>query len=216
MAWARATLHNTNMTTEGARHTQLLHDLRTPLSVVKGSIEILLGHWDHMEESRRGDLLARALVNVDDLATVIEHTVTPSGRKAGVPGENGRAPRAGRPVLSGVAVARGTDGFKAAVTLDAGGRGLEGRSGGRGGRDSERRAVALAVLNALEGRLGGVPELEDLEMIEMGGDRVATVLVRWRGRLLIGSALVHYDDYDALSRATLDAINRPLAHMQTT
>ena len=50
-----------------------------------------------------------------------------------------------------------------------------------------------------------------MRFVSEGDTRFVIVVVDKGGESLIGSAVVRYDDYDAIARATLDAVNRFIA-----
>lgn len=188
---------------ERARREQMLHDLRTPLSVIKGSIEALRGHWDTIEDERRVELFERALMNVDDLATAIDDV----GRSA-LAAPNGLPFR--RTGLAGLEVTRQRDEFVIVISLERGGKRLVGRARVSPGRAAEQRAVARALLEALRGGGAEHNSLESAEVIEVGGDRVAVVMLSRGSSALMGAALVVVDEHDAIARAALHALNRTL------
>jgi signal transduction histidine kinase len=191
---------------ERARHEQMLHDLRTPLSVIKGSIEALRGHWDAIEDGRRAELFERALINVEDLATAIDDI----GRSALAEGNGLPLGRVGRAGLAGLEVTRQRDEFVIEISLERGGRRVVGRARASAGRAGEQRAVARALLEALRGGGAERNALESAEVIEVGGDRVAVVMLSRGSSALTGAALVAADEHDAIARAALHALNRTL------
>lgn len=180
---------------DDASRERLLHDLRTPLSVIKGSIDVLRRHWNDLDQDRRTELLDRALINVEDLATAIDEVHGPpfEGR--------------GRVWLEEIEVARKRDGLRAGVALSVDGviRRGEGRAEGAG--VVAHTAVVEATLDALRGVVSGAI-VEEIDVISCGDERVAAVVLSWAGRRLAGSALVGSDDAGALCRATLQALNR--------
>src|SRR5680860_367810 len=100
--------HNLSMTVGGrddASRERLLHDLRTPLSVIKGSVDVLRRHWNDLDQDRRTELLERALVNVEDLAVTIDEVHGPS--------EEGE----GRVRLEEIELTRTRAGLRAGVAL---------------------------------------------------------------------------------------------------
>jgi hypothetical protein len=189
--------------TERAQREQALHDLRTPLSVIKGSIEALRGHWDQLEAGRRAELLNRALINVDELAAAIDDVVRRAARTPA-----GSDP--GRVRIAGIEVTRRGGRFAVAVSLRRDGRTLSGRAESAGGRAGEWRAVAEALLRATGERAEEPAALEAAEVIEIGSDRVAAVRLIRGSRALVGAALVDADDHDAIANATLHALRRAL------
>jgi signal transduction histidine kinase len=191
----------TGASAERAQREQVLHDLRTPLSVIKGSIEALRGHWDHLEDGRRSELLNRVLINVDGLAAAIDDV----GRRAArTPGDSGRVR------LAAIEVTRRDQRFAVEVSIARGGRTLTGAVESAAGRAAERRAVAEAVLRAASDGEAEPTALEVAEVIEVGPDRVAAVRLSRGARALVGAALVDADDHDAIANATLHALGRVL------
>jgi signal transduction histidine kinase len=196
---------------ERSRREQLMHELRTPLSVVKGSLESLLTHWDHIEEGRREQMMSRALTNIEDLASAIDQAEgpgRPEERPEESPEEEGPIPRV---LLTGIEVARSRHEFTVSVRLNAAGRSLTGEGRATMGRWTERQAVVLAVLGALGDVVRPAAELEGIAVLDVGGDRMAVVVLRRHSTPLVGAALLHLDEPDAICRATLDALNRVLA-----
>jgi signal transduction histidine kinase len=51
---------------------QLLHDLRTPLAVVKGFLSLLDQSWDRFSPDEVRQFLAISLAKVDETATAVE------------------------------------------------------------------------------------------------------------------------------------------------
>lgn len=192
----------TGASTERGPRERVLHDLRTPLSVIKGSIEALRGHWDHLEDGRRSELLTRALINVDGLAAAIDAV----GRRAATPVRGA----SGRLRLTAIEVTRRDRRFAVEVSISCAGGTLRGGAESAAGRGAEMRAVAEAVLRAASERDAEPTALEDAEVIEVGTDRVAAVRLSRRARALLGAALVDADDHDAVAQATLHALGRVL------
>ncbi len=186
--------HNFSMTVGGrddASRERALHDLRTPLSVIKGSVDVLRRHWHDLDQDRRTELLERALVNVEDLASAIDQAHGPL-REGG-----------GRVRLEEVEVARTRAGLRARVLLSVDGAMQRGEGAGTG-----PRAVVEATLDALRTVLGRGALVEEVDIVSCGEERVAAVVLAWGDRSLAGSALVGSDDAGALCRATLQALNR--------
>ncbi|MDQ3661124.1 MAG: hypothetical protein M3454_08735 [Actinomycetota bacterium] len=179
-----------------ASRERLLHDLRTPLSVIKGSIDVLRRHWNDLDQDRRADLLERALLNVDDLSAAIDEAHGPA-----LDGET-------RVRLEEIEVTRTRAGLRAGVALSVDGvvRRGEGRAEGAG--SATRIAVVEATLDALRSVVGDGAAVEEVDLVSCGEERVAAVVLSWDGRRLAGSALAGSDDAGALCRATLQALNR--------
>ena len=176
---------------DDASRERALHDLRTPLSVIKGSVDVLRRHWHDLDQERRTELLERTLINVEDLAAAID--------LAHGPAREGR----GRVRLEEVEVARGRAGLRAGVVLSVDGAMHRGEGAG-----TAPRAVVEATLGALRTVVGRGAIVEEVDIVSCGEERVAAVVLSWGDRSLAGSALVGSDDAGALCRATLQALNR--------
>jgi signal transduction histidine kinase len=178
-----------------ASHERVLHDLRTPLSVIKGSVDVLRRHWNDLDQDRRTELLERALVNVEDLAATIDEVHGPSDEGVG------------RVRLEEIELARTRTGPRAQVVLSVDGavRRGEGRAEGPGKAPS---AVVEATLDALRSVVGAGVIVEEVDVVSCGEEQVAAVVLSWGGRRLAGSALAGFDEAGALCRATLHALNR--------
>jgi hypothetical protein len=125
--------------------------------------------------------------------------------RADLPAPTGRSRRRR---LSSLTVARSDDGFTAKVTLDLEGDALRGEIESPAGRRFELRSIGLAVLDALGKLLEFEVQLESVNLIQVGDTRLAVVQLNTETESLVGSALVRYDEHDAIARATLDALNR--------
>lgn len=110
--------------------------------------------------------------------------------------------------LAGLVTERHDEHFRARVTLELDGDLLVGESGGPAGRHFERYAVARAAYKSTLKAIDFEAELHTAEIVPIGGERVALVLLSGDGEILEGSALVKSDDHDAIARATLRALNR--------
>ena len=177
------------------------------MSVIKGSLETLRTHGSSLDETRRTELVERALAGVSDLSAHLEN----GGRPAGAPPPPPpplRPLETGRLELVGTSISRGPDVFEAAVKLRATGAELVGRAQGRTHASGERRVVAMAVLDALRGSLRQPPAISGIEVVEMGTRSVVLVALDLGHRFVTGTASVTLDIHDAVTRATLDALNR--------
>lgn len=142
-------------------------------------------------------LAERAGLDADDLKV----RVMGAGRKGDV------LPRR---KLSSLSTKRYGDRFTAQVTLELEGDSLVGEVDVPVGRRFEFRSVARAILNSVRCLIPYALQLEHVEVLPFGAERVAVVSISTRDDILVGSALVRGDELDALARATLDAINRVL------
>ncbi|HEX2294669.1 MAG TPA: hypothetical protein VHN37_05105 [Actinomycetota bacterium] len=133
--------------------------------------------------------------------------------KATAPGAANGRPK--RRKLSSLTTKRAGDRFTSQVILELDGDLLIGEDDSPAGRRFEHRSVAEAVLDAVR-RLSDVPlELGSADFVEMGDCRIAAVVVERPAELLLGSAVVTFDEHDAIARATLDAVNRLLVGAPT-
>lgn len=198
---------------EGASLERLLHELRTPLSVVKGSTRTVLRHWDGLDDDRRRVLLARALEAVDELARAITDFHNGATRAPSPTGAGEQRARSlpERSKLSHVVTERAGPRFAVKVSIHHGDSALAGEHSAFGGKPAQDRAVVHATLDALRDVFDGGAELEDVDVVQSGDERVAVVAVTRGTQALLGSAVVTSDDYDAICRATLDALNRVVA-----
>lgn len=133
-----------------------------------------------------------------------------SGLKVRVMGAGRRAELLPRRKLSSLSTKRYGDRFTAQVTLELDGDALVGEVDVPVGRRFEYRSVARAILNSVRCLIPYPLQLEQVEVLAFGGERLAVVSISTRDDILVGSALVRGDELDSLARATLDAINRVL------
>jgi hypothetical protein len=75
---------------------------------------------------------------------------------------------------------------------------------------SEMRAVADATIDALRIFFGEDAAVQAVRKLDIGKTSVCMVLVRVGEEMYVGSAIVRKGEHDAVARATLDAVNRPL------
>ena len=128
-----------------------------------------------------------------------------------VPTEDGSRPRV---AISRVTVSQSGLTVDVGVDLDDEGSHLEGSSQGPASEVGRRRATARATLEAVRPLLGEdvFVDLEGADVAGVLGHEVAITLVHFhsaRGdRTVTGSALVRGDEYDAVARSVLDAVNR--------
>lgn len=112
--------------------------------------------------------------------------------------------------LSSLSTKRYGERFTAQVTLELEGDSLVGEVDVPVGRRFEYRSVARAILNSVRCLIPYPLQLEHVEVLAFGAERLAVVSISSRDDILVGSALVRGDELDAIARATLDAINRVL------
>lgn len=181
---------------DDASHERLMHDLRTPLSVIKGSVDVLRRHWNDLDQDRRTELLERALINVEDLAATIDEVHGPTDEWVG------------RVRLEEIELARTRTGPRARVVLSVDGAIRRGEGGAEGPGKAAPSAVVEATLDALRSVVGAGVIVEEVEVVSCGEEQVAAVVLSSGGRRLAGSALAGFDEAGALCRATLQALNR--------
>lgn len=109
--------------------------------------------------------------------------------------------------LSSLTTERTTDRFSTRVTLELGGDVLVGEAEGAAMIGAEMRTVARAALNAVRELVEFPIELGPIEFLSIGDAEIAVVALAGDGHL-VGSAVVRRDRYEAVARATLDAVNR--------
>lgn len=113
--------------------------------------------------------------------------------------------------LSSVSTHRSDERFTARVALELGGDVLVGEDEAPVGRRFEHRSMASATLDGVRRMLDVQVELESVQILPLGTDRLVSVILNVEGSCLVGSAMVRVDEYDAIARATLDALNRLIA-----
>lgn len=121
---------------------------------------------------------------------------------------SGHAGRPGRRRLSSVATERAGDRFSARVTLELAGDVLVGERNVGTGERAERRSLAEATLEGVGKLVEGPLSVHAVRLLNDAGQRVAVVVLGHGFDSYVGAAVVRIDDYDAIARATLDAVNR--------
>lgn len=116
--------------------------------------------------------------------------------------------------LSTLATERTLDRFKARVVLDLEGDTLEGESDSPNEKAFTLRSVARATLHSLRELMPRALALESVHLFNTGSHELAIVALTHGDQTLIGSALVRFDEHDAIARATLDAVNRSVTAPQ--
>ena len=106
--------------------------------------------------------------------------------------------------------------LEARVKVEHDGLMYEGAVAGPGGAAQGLEIVGQAALRAVETylRTDGVFRLALATVAPFGLHRVAIAIVTWTGpeeELLSGAAIVHDDPREAVVRAVLDAVNRPVS-----
>jgi hypothetical protein len=121
--------------------------------------------------------------------------------------ENGQQRRK----LLSVVTRRSDDGFEARVWLEKCGDVLVGEASADHQPGGQYEAVARAILDAVGNLLPGEAKVLHVDLLKIGAVGSATVALDWDGRRLIGTAELQRDQYDAIARAALDALNRFIA-----
>jgi hypothetical protein len=166
------------------------------------SVKVLVAEGKNLDETI-SDVFATAAISLDgelDPAMVKIVTAPEIPRIPRRVGPRGR--------LSSLALSHGEDDFVASVSLDRANEVLVGECRSALGLGSQHRSVATATLEAVTPLLRHRLELEDVDIVEVGGSKVAVVLLTKGDDSLVGSAVVKVDEDDAIARSTLDALNR--------
>jgi hypothetical protein len=116
--------------------------------------------------------------------------------------------RPARRRLSSLMTERSPSTFKTRVTLEMPGDVLVGESESHPGELFEHRSIANAIIMGLRDLLAFPVEVEAVNLIRQAEGTLALVFLHRENDRLVGSALVHKDEHDAIARATLDALNR--------
>ena len=116
--------------------------------------------------------------------------------------------RPARRRLSSLMTERSPSVFKTRVTLEMPGDVLIGESESYPGELFEHRSIAKAIIQGLRDLLAFPVEVEAVNLIRQAEGTLALVFLHRGHDRLVGSALVHKDEHDAIARATLDALNR--------
>jgi hypothetical protein len=130
------------------------------------------------------------------------------------PNNDGAVVRSGRPRLSSISVDRQNERFDSRVTLEFQGRTFVGEGHVPEGEQFENRSIARATLKAITQLMSFPAELEAVEVLKVGANRLAVVTLSLESETLVGSARVKRDEYQAIVRATLDALNRSVSTKQ--
>ena len=149
------------------------------------------------------------------------HAVRAAGRRIGIdvdpaivrvlrssdePDEDARHERRRR--LASLQTKRAGGRFMAWISLELEGDVLLGEVDGPSGRLYERRSMAEAVVDGLRGLLDVSVQVDAVDVVPLGDDEVALVSLSAGALKLVGCAPVRIDEYDAIARAALGALNR--------
>jgi hypothetical protein len=129
--------------------------------------------------------------------------------------EPGPAPIPARLKFAGISVSTLRATCEARVQLDHDGLMYEGAASGPNASSHRLELIGTATLRAVETylRAQGLFLLEGAAIHPLGSHQVATVLIAWLGpeeQLLCGSSVVRDDPREAVVRAVLAAVNRPI------
>lgn len=110
--------------------------------------------------------------------------------------------------LSSLSLDRTTERFAVRAALELSGDVLLGESQSPHGRLFERKTIADAILKGSEEIVGFPVAVQRVYVLSDVDDQIAVVVLARGDQILVGSAVVRQDEYDAIARATLDALNR--------
>lgn len=131
----------------------------------------------------------------------------------------GPAPARARLRFSALTVTTLLDAQEVKVRVEQDGLTYEGAASGPTGASHTPTVVGVAALRAVETylRCEGVFHLKAATLHSLGNHQVALALVAWVGpeeETLSGAALVRDDPREAVARAVLDAVNRPVSWLE--
>ncbi|MBI4279309.1 MAG: hypothetical protein HY660_12715 [Armatimonadetes bacterium] len=123
---------------------------------------------------------------------------------------------AARLKFSGLTVSSASQAAEIRVILESGGLTYEGNASGPGAPHRRLDLVAEATLRAVETflRTGGLFVVDGVSLMSVGTRQVAVAVVSLMApdeELLCGSSIVRDDAREAVVRAVLDAVNRPVS-----
>ena len=110
--------------------------------------------------------------------------------------------------LSSLSLDRTTERFAVRAALELSGDVLLGESQSPHGKLFERKTIADAILKGSEEIVGFPVVVQRVYVLSDVDDQIAVVVLARGDQILVGSAVVRQDEYDAIARATLDALNR--------
>ncbi len=110
--------------------------------------------------------------------------------------------------LSSLWLDRTADTFSVRATLELSGDVLLGESVSPQGKLFERKTTAEAVLKGSEELIGFPLKVQRVYVLSDIENQIAVVVLARDTEIIVGSAVVRYDEHDAIARATLDALNR--------
>lgn len=191
------------MATRRASLEHVSSEFQTPLTTAKGSLETVLRHWAGLDEDRRRALVKRALRGCEDLVGALGQLQDAEAMEP-----------PGRWKLATLAIDRTSLGTTARVILENDDVTLSGESRLRTGRPSAYDCVVEATLHAVARDMLVRPDGHSADVFEVQGTKLAVVCLFSRESPLVGTAAVRLDEYDAIARATLAALNRMLTRYE--
>lgn len=175
---------------------KIMHELRTPLSVISGNVHIVYSHWDRLDRPKRDDLLRTTLEEATALNEMLRN----------LEGVDSLRPARGK--LATVS-AEESPVHVVEVEIDFRGKVRKGQSfNAAGDKEATRITLVEATLDALQGLIPFNVRAEAAEIVSVGSRSLAVVSLERDFDPLVGSATVRIGEDDALARATLDAVNR--------
>jgi hypothetical protein len=103
---------------------------------------------------------------------------------------------------------RSSDSFSVRAALELSGDVLFGESVSPHGKLFERKTIAQAIVEGSHELVGFPIEVERVYILSDVENQIAVVVLARDDQILVGSAVVRKDEFDAIARATLDALNR--------
>lgn len=120
----------------------------------------------------------------------------------------GTHPGMHRRKLSSLGLDRSDDRFSVRAALELSGDVLVGESVSPQGKLFERRTIAEAIINGAHELIAFAIDVQRVYIIPDAESAIAVVVLARGSEVIVGSAVVRNDEYDAIARATLDALNR--------
>lgn len=216
---------------EGRGTRSLARDLEAVIRRVPGvsAARVELGddgRIDQIHVLGSGDQTMRSLVAsvIAVVGAELGVTLEPAQVRVALlrPGQTqpGPAPVRARLRFSALTVTTLRDAQEVKVRIEQDGLTYEGAASGPTGASHTPAVVGAAALRAVETylRCEGVFHLKAATLNPLGNHQVALALVAWVGpeeEMLSGAAIVRDDPREAVARAVLDAVNRPVSWLET-
>ena len=173
----------------------------------------VLGTAERSPRVVAGDVVAALAA---ELSVEIEPTQIRVATRRSEQQEGIQAPARPRLKFVGMTVAILREGAEVKIQLEHDGAIFEGAAAGPKAAVQRLQLIGAATLRAVETHLRaqGLFLLEGVTIAPLGARQVALAVVAWLGPeedILSGSSLVRDDPREAVVRAVLDAVNRPIA-----